>query len=96
MTGHAGYSQVLFTAASNLTQTAVCDCFGEISVRQQGDLQVCLHLGRMQSDYARIPMSPSSPYICTREPAGAGETGTQQCGFGWQKTKKKAFCVIEC
>lgn len=41
--------------------TATCDCFGEISVRRQGDLQVCLQLGRMQSDYARILMSPPFP-----------------------------------
>lgn len=55
-------------------------------VRRQGDLHVCLQLGRMQSDYARIPMSPPPPYICTREPAGGldankGETGRNNVDF---------------
>lgn len=87
---HVGYSQVLFAAASILIQTAACGCFGEISVRRQGHLQVCPITPPAWTNTERLCAHthepPHSHTYCTGELAGA------QCGRGTGRTVSVPRC----
>lgn len=70
-----------------LIQTAICDCFSEISVRRQGDLQVCPP--SLDECRAIARAYPWALIPCTRKPTGVScSKGTARTISIWVVAEK--------